>query len=168
MKKINQNWFYSLIGIIGAFISLLGLTQSSGSYFFITGSSLLLIAAVRFKLFFFIALEIILISGHGAILLGIGTILQFALPVLLCFQLLVFYYLSGKADNFILLIGIAGIAILSIGFSYENQWIFFIGSTAIAIYALYDAKKHQMSLLWGILNIIFALIAAIHIGISFY
>ncbi len=99
-------------------------------------------------------------AGHGAILLGIGTTLQLALPVLLCIQLLAFYFMSGQLNNIFLLIGITGIAVLSVGFSYENQWIFFIGSFSIAIYAFYTAYKGKtITLLWAILNSLFALIA---------
>ena len=111
------------------------------------------------------ALEIILLSGHGAILLGIGTVLQLALPILLCVQLLVFYFLSGRLNNIFLLIGIAGIAVISIGFAYENQWIFFIGSAFVAIYAFYNVQRHRVSLLWAVLNVLFALIAITKIAL---
>lgn len=106
------------------------------------------------------ALEVIIMAGHGATLLGIGSALQWALPVLLCAQLLFFYFMSGQLNNIFLILGIMGIAILSIGFSYENQWIFFLGSSLIALYAFYMAyKEKSINLLWAILNTLFALIA---------
>lgn len=158
--------FFMALGVIGAIISLVGLSQPSAQLFFIVGSSLLLAAAIYFKIVYFIALQMILIAGHGALFLGIGSTLQFALPVLLCLQLFVFYYLSGQLNNIIILIGIAGIAILSIGLAYENQWIFFTGSSAVALFALHETRTNKASLLWAILNIIFALIALIKIYLS--
>ena len=99
-------------------------------------------------------------AGHAVILLKIGNMLQLALPILLTLQLLTFYFLSGQLNNLFLLIGIAGIAFLSLGFSYENQWIFFLGGSAVAIYAFHCTYKgKKIALLWAILNTLFALIA---------
>jgi len=160
--RLNKTWthfFIILSGVIGALITLFGLTQNPPQLYYVLGSSLLFITALYFRLYFFVALEIILIAGHGAILLGIGSILQLALPVLLCLQLLIFYFLSDQLNNVFILIGITGIAILSIGLSYANEWIFFIGSSAVAIYAFHAALKNQVALLWALLNTLFATIA---------
>ncbi len=128
--------------------------------YYVIGSILLLLTSLHFRLIYFIALELILIAGHGAILLHIGNTLQIALPVLLSLQLLIFYLLSGQLNNFFLLIGISGIAFLSIGFAYENQWVFFFGSISIAIYAFYCTfQGKSITLLWAVLNSLFALIA---------
>lgn len=167
MNIKTQDKFFLLTGIIGALFLLYGLTQAAAQVYYVVGSSLLLMTALHFKLIYFIALEMILISGHGAILLGIGTTLQLALPTLLCIQLLFFYLLSGQLNNFFLLVGIAGIALHSIGFAYANQWIFFLGSFSIAVYAFYTAYKGKpITLLWAILNTLFALIAVLKLVIS--
>ncbi|WP_242604557.1 hypothetical protein [Legionella fairfieldensis] len=164
----NLNKLFILSGIVGSFILLFGLTQNPAQIYYVIGSSLLLFTALYFQLIYFIALEIILISGHGAILLGIGPVLQLALPVLLTIQLLLFYFLSGQLNNLFLLIGIGGIAFLSIGFSYENQWIFFFGSISIAIYAAYCVYKKQLIvLLWAILNTLFAIMAILKLNFPF-
>ncbi|KTD17145.1 hypothetical protein [Legionella jordanis] len=163
--KKRQDELFLTVGIIGCFILLLGVTHTPAQKYYVVGSSLLLLTSIHFKLIYFIALEIILMAGHGAILLGIGSTLQLALPVLLCIQLLSFYFLSGQLNNIFLLIGIAGIAVLSIGFAYENQWIFFIGSMSIAIYAFYTTYKGRpITLLWAILNTLFALIAILKLA----
>lgn len=154
---------FTLLGVIGAFITILGLTRAHAQLYYVAGSSLLLVTALYFKMFYFIALEMILIAGHGAVLLGIGHNLQVALPVLLCIQLLVYYGLSGQLTNWYILTGIAGIATLSIGFVYVNQWIFFIGSTAIAIYAYSHSTTRKIALLWAVLNSVFALIAVLEL-----
>jgi hypothetical protein len=121
---------------------------------------LLLFTALHFRLIYFIALELILIAGHGAGLLHIGTTLQIAMPILLTLQLLAFFFLSGQLNNIFLLIGITGIALHSVGFVYENQWIFFFGSLSIAVYAFYTAYKgKKVALLWAILNTLFTLTA---------
>lgn len=159
-RHIND-YFYLFLGVIGGLISLLGLNHIPAQTYFVIGSSLLLLTSIHFYLLYFIALEIILIAGHGAILLGIGSVIQLALPILLSLQLLLFYFLSGRLTNIYLIIGIVGIAILSIGFSYENQWVFFIGSSTVAIYAFYSAQKKRIALLWAILNSLFALIAIV-------
>lgn len=165
LNTINRQKIYILIGIIGSLFSLYGTSQAHGTAqtYFVIGSSLLLIAAIYFGLFYFIALEIILIAGHGTILLDIGTVLQVALPVLLSVQLLFFYFLSGRLNNIYLLTGILGIALISTGFAYNNQWVFFSGSLAIVIYAFYSAKKSRPSLIWAILNLMFALEALVKI-----
>ncbi len=141
--------------------------QTPAQKYYVIGSAFLLITSIHFKLIYFIALEIILMAGHGAILLGIGTIIQLALPLLLCLQLLTFYFLSGQLNNFFLITGILGIAILSIGFSYENQWIFFLGSFFVAVYAFYTVYKGKpVALLWAILNSLFAIIAILKLIFS--
>ncbi|WED44408.1 hypothetical protein [Legionella cardiaca] len=167
MNIKRQDQLFLLIGIIGSCILLLGLTNTPAQKYYVIGSALLLLTSIHFKLIYFIALEMILMAGHGAILLGIGTTLQLALPILLCIQLLSFYFMSGQLNNIFLLIGIAGIAVLSVGFSYENQWVFFIGSFSIAIYAFYTAYKGKtITLLWAVLNSLFALIAILKLIFS--
>jgi hypothetical protein len=167
LNKYND-YYVLLIGIIGAIITLVGLTQLFAQVFFVIGSSLLLITAIYFRLIYFIALELILLAGHGVILLEISTALQIAVPVLLCGQLLVFYYLSNQLNTLIILIGILGIAFLSIGFAYENQWVFFLGSSAIAFYAFSTATKNKITLVWACLNTLFAIITITKIGLTFY
>ncbi|WP_298622762.1 hypothetical protein [uncultured Legionella sp.] len=151
---------YIISGIIGSIILLYGNAQVHPQIYYIIGSLFLLITAVHFKLLYFIALELILVAGHSAILLGIASNAQFALPILLCFQLLIFYLMVGKENSILLLIGVIGIALLSLGFAYNDQWIFFFGSSFIAIYAYYMAYKgYYVAYMWAILNTIFSLIA---------
>lgn len=160
MTKAHSNAVYIVLALIGASISLYGNIQSSPQYYYVLGSIALLIPAIHYRIIYFIALELILASGHTAILLGIGRNAQLALPVLLCLQLFIFYMMIGKENIVLLLIGISGIALLSCGFSYNNQWIFFAGSSFIAIYAYYNAFKGKYAAyIWAILNTLFALSA---------
>lgn len=152
-------------GIIGSIIILFGLTQTVAQAYFVIGALLLLSTAINFKLTYFIALELILIAGHGAALLGLGTVSQVVLPILLCTQLLAYYVLSGQLHNIFRLIGIIGIALLSISFSYENQWIFFLGSLFVTIFSIYQVKQGRcVALIWVVLNMLFALIAAVRLA----
>lgn len=160
MSLNAKETLYLFAGILGSIIILFGLTQTVAQPYFIVGALLLLSTAIYFRLTYFVALELILIAGHGAILLGIGPISQLILPILLCVQLLVYYILSGQLHHVFRLIGIAGIALLSIGFSYENQWIFFFGSFSVATFAIYQFYKgRKIALLWVILNLLFSAIA---------
>ena len=164
MNKNYQATFFLIIGSVGACITLYGLTQAPDHLYYVIGASCLLATAIYFKFTYFIALQLILIAGHGAVLLGIGPISQVVLPILLCLQFLTYYLLSGQLNNIFRLIGITGIALLSIAFSYENQWVFFSGSLAIAIFSFYQVYRgRQIALLWAILNIIFVVISALKI-----
>ncbi len=160
MTKANYDNKYIVSGVLGALIILCGNTRSFPQPYYIIGSLILLFTAIHFKLLYFIALELILAAGHTAILLDMGTNTQHALPILLCFQLFIFYLMLRKENIFLLSIGIIGIALLSFGFSYNNQWIFFSGSSLVAIYAYYNAYKTcYAAYIWAILNTIFSLIA---------
>lgn len=149
-----------MLGVLGALINLYGYAQSYPQAYYIFGSFALLITAIHYKLLYFIALELILAAGHSAILLGIGPYTQLALPLLLCFQLFIFYLIAERENSVILMIGIVGIALLSLGFAYNNQWIFFSGSLFISVYS-YDIgyKGYRASYIWAILNTVFALVA---------
>ncbi len=163
MNKHGQAALYLSAGIIGALIILYGLAQAQAQahLYYVIGASFMLATAIYFKLTYFIALELILIAGHGAVLLGIGSISQIVLPILLCLQLLTYYLLSGQLNNIFRLIGIAGIALLSIAFSYENQWVFIFGSFAIAVFSFYQVYRGRpVALLWAILNMIFVFISS--------
>ena len=161
VKKNGQAAIFLSIGVMGACVILYGLTQPAAQLYYVIGSALLMSTAMYFQLTYFVALELILMAGHGAILLGIGPVLQVVLPILLCVQLLIYYLLSGRLENIFRLIGILGIALLSIGFAYENQWIFFFGSLAIAIFAIHQVYEgKRIALLWASLNLVFALLAA--------
>lgn len=154
--------FYSL-AIVGALISLFGTAQHPPQPYFVLGSLMLLVSALHFRMPYFIALELILLAGHGAILLGIGVKLQLALPILLCFQLTVYMFFSGQLhDKFALLATIA-IALLSIGFAYNNQWVFFIGSSFIAIYAFSLRDENPPALIWSGLNACFSMVALLRL-----
>ena len=151
---------FLLIGVIGAGFILYGFTQQLPQIYYVLGSSLLLITAIYFQFTYFVALELIVLSGHGAILLGIGPVLQLLIPLMLCLQLLVYYLLSGELRIF-RFIGISGIALLSIGFSYENVWVFFFGSLGISIFALYQVFRGQYAaLLRAILNLVYVFATA--------
>lgn len=148
---------FLLIGTIGALIVFLGVLHEPSQNYFVFGSLMLLITAIRFRLIYFIALEIIILCGHGAILLEIGPIIQMFLPILLSVQLFVYYWLSGALKNVFRIIGIIGIALLSIGFSFKNQWVFFVGSLCVAIYAIYSFYRgHKVAIIWAILNLAIA------------
>lgn len=164
--KQFKDVFFLVLASIGAVITLFGTSQDSFQLFYVLGASLLLITAIYYNLLYFIALEMILMSGHATLLFGIGSILQIALPLLLSAQLLFFYFLSGRLNSIFLFIGIIGIALISLGFAYNNQWVYFFGSAAIAAYAFYSSKTNKAALLWAILNTVFALISLYKIIIS--
>ncbi|WP_392537281.1 hypothetical protein [Legionella sp. 227] len=159
---------FIFLGVIGSLIIVYGLLKYFGTtppklysqlHYFIGGVALL-ITAIYFRLLFFIALQLILIAGHAAILLGSGPYTQFFLPILLCCQLLTFYLMFGKESSVFLILGIFGIALLSMGFAYNDKWIFFSGSTFVAIYAYYSGYKGlYASYIWAILNTVIALLA---------
>jgi hypothetical protein len=161
---VNKNslapWFFS-IGIIGACIILYGLTQTIvPQIYYVVGASFLLMTAIYFQLTYFVALELILIAGHGAILLGIGPVLQAVLPILLSIQFLAYYILSGRLESIFRVIGITGIALLSIAFAYTNPWLFLYGSLGVGIFAFYQVYQgYRAALLWGIFNIVYISIA---------
>lgn len=159
MANIYENK-YLVLGIIGAFTVLYGTTQWPPQPYYIAGGLALLLTAIHYKLFYYVALETILIAGHLAIIFGSGRYTQFALPMLLCLQLLIFYLMLGKENRFFLLLGICGIALLSVGFAYEQQWIFGTGSTFIAIYSYYSGYKGRYpAYIWAVLNSIFSLLS---------
>lgn len=144
---------------------LSGYPQPYPQPFYIAGATALLITAMHYKLVFFIALEVIIVTAHSAMVLGgVGPYIQVALPILLCFQLYVFFLMVGKENNLLLLIGIIGIALLSIGLSHNDNWIFLTGSMCITTYSLYSALKvSPASYIWAFLNGAFAVIALYNI-----
>ena len=148
---------YIALGIIGALIDLYGTTQSPAHLYFIAGAVALLATAVHYRLVYFIALQLILVAGHAAIIFGSGPYTQLALPVLLCIQLFIFYLMFGKENNIFLFLGICGIALLSIGFTSSHEWPFFAGSLFVAIYSYYCGyKKQYPAYIWAVLNSIFS------------
>lgn len=147
----------TILGIIGATIILIGYNQTLPQVYYILGAIPLLITALYFKLTYFIALEFILIAGHSALLLHLGPVLRSILPILLTLQILVYYLLNGQLKNIFRFIGVCGIALLSLGFSYENDWIFFFGSLSVGIFALYHVFRGQLvALIWVVLNLTYA------------
>ena len=104
----------------------------------------------------------IFISGHAAILLGIGTISQIALPVLLSFQLLFYYLFSGQTSDFTIIIGVFGIALITVGFLINTALVLLLGSSLISIYAYLNLEKsNNISVIWLILNLMFAFVALV-------
>lgn len=162
-RELQLGLFFYTLAITGALVSLFGTTQHPPQPYFVLGSLMLLMSAMHFRMPYFIALELILLAGHGAILLGIGAKLQLALPILLCFQLIVYMLFSGQLYNKFTLLATLAIALLSIGFAYNNQWVFFIGSSFIAIYAFALRKENSPALIWSGLNAGFSFVALLRI-----
>jgi len=160
--KKSSDKFFLILGIIGSIILLYSFGLNKPQIGYIIGSICMLLVAIHFQLIFFIALELILISGHTAILLGIGPYLQIALPSLLSFQIFVYFLLTKQLRNPFLISGVIGISMLSVGFAFNNEWIFFFGSIAIIIYATHLALSGiYPCYLWVILNTIFIIITLI-------
>lgn len=144
---------YTLLGIVGAITVFFGFFQPNSQTYYLVGSSLLLATAIYYQLVYFIALELIIIAGHGAIVLGIGSIIQLTLPILLCLQLFIYYLLSKQLDSPFRVIGIVGIALISIGLSYGNDWLLLSGAICVVMFACYDVSQgKKIALLWAILN----------------
>lgn len=168
IQSHKKHVFFLLLGSIGAVFILYGLIQHPSQPYYVMGSSLLLVTAIYFNLIYFIALEIIILSGHGATLLGIGPVIQVILPILLSMQLFVYYWLSGGLTNIYRFLGIIGIALLSIGFSFEYAWIFCLGSLCVAIYATHSAYRGEpAATIWAIFNFCIAIFNAYLIIVGF-
>ena len=156
--------FFFCLGIAASGIVIWGFHSKTPQIFYVVGSLLLLCTAIHFKLNFFIALELIIISGHGAALLNLGLVTQLALPALLSFQLFFYYLISNQLYNIYRLMGVIGVALLTISFAYKSVYLFFSGSLLIAVYAFYQTLKiSPVAILWGILNTGFAVISLWHI-----
>jgi len=160
MISIGKDRAFILLGIIGSCILLYGLSHPNAAQpSYIIGSTCLLCTAIYFHLFYFIALELILIAGHTAILLGLGPYIQMSAPILLCFQLVVYYIISDNWNNKWVFLAIIGIALLSIGFAWHHALIFFFGSLFIAIYAWLNVSKIPAAAIWAVTNSLFAIIS---------
>lgn len=154
---------FCLLGIIGAVVCFSGILYPPGNGLSAIGSIFLLSTAVFYRLIYYIALEVIVLDSHGAIFFGLGPAVELILPILLCLQLLVYYLLSGQL-SVIKMIGITGIATLSLGVSYNNPILIFIGCAAIATYSYYIVGKGtRIGLIWAILNAVIALSTAIRL-----
>lgn len=152
---------FALIGIPGAFIVLYGQHSELEQLGYISGSAVLMMTAAWYKQFYFVAMELIQIAGHGASFLNVGVYIQFAIPLLLTIQLLIYYFMTGPLNTVFVVIGIVANCLLAIATSYENQWVYVIGGAGIAAYAYYCvfSKKQKICYMWAILNTIFALTA---------
>ncbi len=158
------------IGILGACITLYGyLFQAPFPQpFYIIGSIALLVTAIYCKLIYFIALELILVSGHLAILLGSGPYTQAMLPLLLSLQLFIFFLMINKENIYFWSVGVAGISLLSIGLAFKNEWYFFFGSLFVAVYSAYMIYKgNKIAYLWALLNTLFTFLALYQLTIPF-
>ncbi len=126
IKTTAKEVVFLIIGLIGGFLLLFEFVKLQPAFLLI-GRGLLLISAVYFRLTYFIAMQLILLASYGGIYLGIGSTLTLILPILLSFQLLIYYLLSGELKSVFRFIGIAGIAILSIGLTLNIPLILLFG-----------------------------------------
>lgn len=158
----TQTKLFLGIGIVGALLLIYCSLTPMSDLGYLIACFLLLLCALYFKLTYYIALEMILISGHGAVLLGLGPLSQLIIPILLCLQLLMYYLLSGRLWNIFRLTGIAGIVLLTIGFAYEYyvQWFLLFGSLAVTVFSFYQVyRKRFAAWIWAVLNILLACIS---------
>ena len=158
MKTNCKETFYLSLGTVGAIIAIYGIIYPAGNLTSTIGSIFLLLTAIFYRLPYFVALEVIVMDGHGAIFFGMGPVITLILPILLCLQLLVYYILSGQLQSVFHLIGIIGIAVLSLGLSYTNQWAVLLGCASIAAFSFHETYTGcRIALIWAVLNTFFAL-----------
>jgi hypothetical protein len=158
-----------LLGVVGVLFNIYGQTLAYPQPYYVAGSFLLLVVAVYFHLLFFTGLEAILLSGHFALMLDLNYRIQFALPILLCLQLVVYYLYVGRLKSMSVWFGLTGIAFLSIGFSYHRQWVFLVGSIFITLYSFRKVRETAgLSIIWGILNAFFTIFVAIKLYLQYF
>lgn len=156
---------FALLGIPGAIIILYGQHVELPQLTYISGGLLLLMTAAWYKQIYFVAMELIQLAGHGANFLNIGLFIQYAVPLLLSIQLLVYYCMTGPMNNIFLFIGVLANCLLALAFTYDNSWIYLFGGAGMAAYAFYCVFKENQAIcyIWAILNTVFALTAAFNI-----
>ena len=159
--KLAKQVFFYLIGILGAVIVVIGYSKLSPSAYYVIGSVLLLTTAIYFKIVYFIALELILLAGHGAVLLGMGLASQVSVPIMLTIQMMFYYLLNGQLNNPFRIIGVIGIAIISIGFLDVSPLILLTGNICVASYSYYHITVgHRAAVIWFSLNLFFVFATA--------
>lgn len=157
--------FTWVIGILGLVLAVTGrLSPDDGTkwLFFVTGASCLLITALLEDLMLFAILELILVCGTGALFADFNPIVRGALPILLSFQAIIFFALSGKLQQVPIFIASIGTFLLGLGFLVDHPLIHLFASLTIAIYAGHCfAQGARFAVLWLLLNTFFTITSVV-------
>lgn len=155
-----------LIGAVGMLLCIYGTLIPSGSliqkfYFFISGG-LLLLSALMERQPFFIILEIIIVVGTFAAFLPISEALKATIPIVLSIIGIIYLAKHGYLREFYLITGCLGLAFLAAGFAISNPIIYFAGGILMSYFSFVSYQRGvSIAIVWGILNLFFAVTASI-------
>jgi hypothetical protein len=168
-KSKTDLFFY--IGLIGMFILIFGVFSQPASHLqkslFLIGASILTLVAIKDNQKMLLVLQALMTFANVLAFLDFGGILKYG--ILLAFAIVGIGYLVFikyyEKDRFGL-IGTAGLLLLALGCATDaNMYpLYFgillgVGALLVAVYSLIDYyyTKDKISLIWFVLNIIFAI-----------
>lgn len=166
-QRIGNHYCNIAIGVLGMLIASYANLLSHGDtqkLSYLISAVLLLLSSILERQKFFIALQIIIVSGTLIAFAPIGVFLKASVPILLSMFAIIYFIATGQWKDRVTGFGCLGIAILAVGYAVTNPVIYFLGAFILAIYSFISYRRGiTIALVWAILNVMFAITAAVGI-----
>lgn len=162
---IGNHYFNIALSILGMFFVIVGtlvmdVTLQKNCYL-VGGISMLLSAALE-RQAFFVVLQSIISVGALVAFLPIASVLKAAIPLCLGVIAIICFARRKMLQDWLAVLGCVGIILIAAGYAIAHPLVYFLGAVVLTIYSFAAYKRGvAIGLLWGILNVIFAITSSV-------
>ncbi|MDC0358026.1 hypothetical protein OAO01_04350 [Oligoflexia bacterium] len=129
---------------------------------FLAGAVMMFLAAVLEQQRFFIALQVILLSGTLIAFAPLEAWMKVAVPISVSAITVLALYRVGAFEDKLGRLGAVGMTVLAIGYAITHPAVYLVGGATLALYAWNSYRAGvQLAILWAVLNAVFAVTAGV-------
>lgn len=159
-QKVNVG--IAVIGMLIASTGNLLTVPTPQKWCYLVGALLLLLSSSLERQRFFIILQIIVVIGSAIAFSAFAPTIKAAFPIVFSILALIYMATSGMLRDKLTIFGCFGIVFLAAGYAITNPFVYLFGALVLMIYSFISYSRGvTIALLWGILNAIFSVTAAI-------
>jgi hypothetical protein len=131
---------------------------------YLVGALVLLLSATLEKNTFFSILEVILSIGALTAFLPLSPLLKSLIPISLGVCAAIYFGVTGRLNDHLTWLSMASVLFGTWGYALTNSCLYFWAGAITAIYSFLSFKRgEKIALVFGVLNIVFALTALMEI-----
>jgi len=162
-KAIGNHFVNIAIGVLGMTVIIYGNFVSSVTpqkICYLLGGLFMLTTALLERQQFFSVLQVIIVAGTAMALTWFHPAIKASVPILLGVVGSAYFLRRGELKDPLAIVGCSGILFIAVGYAISLPVIYFLGGSALAIYAFsLFFRGERIALLWAVLNTLFALTA---------
>lgn len=153
------------LGVIGMLVIITGtliISLPAQKLCYLLGGLFLLLSSLLERQLFFTLFQIVISSGALIAFAPVPAFYKILLPISLSILVTAYFIKQGKLKDPLNRLGCLGLIFLAIGYAITHPLVYFLGALCLTIFSFAAFRQGiRLGLVWGILNAVFSLTAAI-------